>query len=80
MPAGAQALATRAPVHPPIGMKCASRQFHRRMGAGNPYGRVLGIIGGSLGAVGALLSIGGSYPWWSLGIFVYGDDETAQAT
>jgi len=38
--------------------------------AGNTYGRVIGIIGGSLGAIGALLSIGGSYPWWSLGIFV----------
>jgi hypothetical protein len=37
--------------------------------AGNAYGRVLGIIGGSIGAIGALLSIGGAYPWWSLGIF-----------
>jgi hypothetical protein len=37
--------------------------------AGNTFGRVLGIIGGSLGAIGALLSIGGSYPWWSLAIF-----------
>jgi hypothetical protein len=37
--------------------------------AGNTYGRVIGIIGGSLGAIGALLSIGGSYPWWSLAIF-----------
>lgn len=37
--------------------------------AGNTYGRVLGIIGGSLGAIGALLSIGGNYPWWSLAIF-----------
>ena len=56
--------------------------------AGNTYGRVLGIIGGSLGAIGALLSIGGHYPWWSLGIFalcvyvvhgifVYGEDEPA---
>jgi hypothetical protein len=56
--------------------------------AGNTFGRVLGIIGGSLGAIGALLSIGGSYPWWSLGIFflcvyivhgifVYGEDERA---
>ncbi len=54
--------------------------------AGNAYGRVIGIIGGSLGAIGALLSIGGSYPWWSLGVFVlciyvvhgilvYGEDE-----
>jgi hypothetical protein len=56
--------------------------------AGNTYGRVIGIIGGSLGAIGALLSIGGAYPWWSLGIFalcvyvvqgivVYGEDEAA---
>jgi hypothetical protein len=54
--------------------------------AGNTYGRVLGIIGGSLGALGALLSIGGSNPWWSLAVFVlcmyvvhgivvFGDDE-----
>jgi hypothetical protein len=40
------------------------------LAAGNTYGRVIGIIGGSLGAIGALLSIGGNYPWWSLGIFV----------
>ena len=38
--------------------------------AGNTFGRVIGIIGGSLGAIGALLSIGGNNPWWSLGIFV----------
>ena len=38
--------------------------------AGNIYGRWIGIIGGSLGAIGALLSIGGAYPWWSLGVFV----------
>jgi hypothetical protein len=38
--------------------------------AGNTFGRVLGIIGGSLGAIAALLSIGGNFPWWSLGIFV----------
>jgi hypothetical protein len=37
--------------------------------AGNTYGRVIGIIGGSLGAIGALFSIGGNYPWWSLAIF-----------
>ena len=37
--------------------------------AGNAYGRVIGIIGGSIGAIGALLSIGGHNPWWSLGIF-----------
>jgi hypothetical protein len=54
--------------------------------AGNTYGRVIGIVAASLGAIGALLSIGGAYPWWSLGIFVlclyvlhgifvFGDDE-----
>lgn len=59
--------------------------------AGNTYGRVIGIIGGTLGAIGALLSIGGDYPWWSLAIFAlcvyvvygiveYGEDETAQRT
>jgi len=37
--------------------------------SGNAYGRVIGIVAGSLGAIGALLSIGGAYPWWSLGIF-----------
>jgi hypothetical protein len=59
--------------------------------AGNTFGRVLGIIGGSLGAIGALLSVGGSYPWWSLGIFalcvwvvhgiiIYGEEERAPRT
>ena len=59
--------------------------------AGSTFGRVIGIIGGSLGAIGALLSIGGSYPWWSLGIFflciyvvngilVYGEEERAPGT
>jgi hypothetical protein len=58
--------------------------------AGNTYGRVIGIVGASLGAIGALLSIGGSDPWWSLAIFalciyiiqgilVLGDDERAPA-
>jgi hypothetical protein len=37
--------------------------------AGNAYGRVIGIIAGSLGAIGALLSMGGTHPFWSLGIF-----------
>ena len=56
--------------------------------AGNTYGRVIGIIAGSLGAIGALLSIGGNYPWWNLGVFalcvyvvhgliVFGEDERA---
>src|SRR3954465_4530082 len=39
------------------------------LAAGRTFGRVIGIVGGSLGAIGALLSIGGSYPWWSLAIF-----------
>ena len=37
--------------------------------AGNVYGRVIGIAGATLGAVGALLDVGGAHPWWSLGIF-----------
>jgi hypothetical protein len=54
--------------------------------AGNVYGRVIGITAASLGAIGALLSVGGAYPFWSLGIFalcvivlhgivVYGEEE-----
>jgi hypothetical protein len=54
--------------------------------SGNTYGRVIGLTAASLGAIGALLSIGGAYPWWSLGIFalciyiihgifVYGEEE-----
>jgi hypothetical protein len=56
--------------------------------AGNTYGRVIGIVAGSLGAIGALFSIGGNNPWWSLGVFVlcvyvvhglvvFGEDERA---
>lgn len=37
---------------------------------GQAYGRVIGVVAGSLGAIGALLSIGEGYPWWSLGIFI----------
>jgi hypothetical protein len=36
---------------------------------GGTYGRVIGIVAATLGAVGALLSIGGAYPFWSLGVF-----------
>jgi hypothetical protein len=36
---------------------------------GQAFGRVIGIIGAGLGAIAAVLSIGGNYPWWSLGIF-----------
>jgi hypothetical protein len=58
---------------------------------GNAYGRVIGLFAGAIGAIGALLSIGGAYPWWNLGIFalclwichgilVYGEEEaTASA-
>ena len=56
--------------------------------AGNTYGRVIGIIGGSLGAIGALLSMGDHHPFWELAIFalcvwvvygiiVFGEDERA---
>ena len=56
--------------------------------AGNTFGRVIGIIAGSLGAIEALLSIGGNNPWWSLAVFalcvyivhglvVFGEDERA---
>ena len=59
--------------------------------SGNTWGRLIGIIGASLGAIGALLSIGGAYPWWSLcifflciyivhGIFIYGDEERVPGT
>jgi len=37
--------------------------------AGNAYGRVIAIIAGSLGAIGALFSIGDGNPWWSLAVF-----------
>jgi hypothetical protein len=37
--------------------------------AGNVFGRVIGIVAASLGAIGALLAVGGAFPFWSLGIF-----------
>ena len=59
--------------------------------AGKTYGRVLGVIAAGLGAIGALLSISGPNPWWSLGVFalcvyilhgilVLGQDERSLAT
>ena len=59
--------------------------------AGNTYGRIIGIIGGSLGAIGALFSIGDGNPWWSLavfalcvyivhGILLYGEDDRPART
>jgi hypothetical protein len=57
---------------------------------GGAFGRVIGVAAGSLGAIGALLSIGGNNPWWSLGVFVlclyvvhgilvYGDEESSRS-
>jgi uncharacterized membrane protein SirB2 len=54
--------------------------------AGNSYGMVIGLVGATLGAIGALFSIGGNNPWWSLclfalcvyiihGLIVFGEDE-----
>jgi hypothetical protein len=37
--------------------------------AGNIYGRVIGVVAGSIGAITALLSMGNAHPFWSLGIF-----------
>jgi hypothetical protein len=37
--------------------------------AGGTYGRVMGIVAATIGGIGALLSVGGAYPFWSLGIF-----------
>ena len=36
---------------------------------GGAYGRVIGIIAASIGAIESLISVGGAYPWWSLGMF-----------
>ncbi len=38
--------------------------------AGGTYGRIIGIMAAMLGAIGALLNVGGAHPWWALGIFV----------
>jgi hypothetical protein len=56
--------------------------------AGNSFGRIIGIIAGSIGAIEALLSIGQRNPWWSLAVFflciyivhgivMFGEDEKA---
>jgi hypothetical protein len=36
---------------------------------GGAFGRTIGVIAASLGALAALLSVGGAYPFWSLGVF-----------
>ena len=37
--------------------------------SGNLYGRTIGIFAASVGAIESLLAVGGTYPFWSLGIF-----------
>ncbi len=37
--------------------------------AGGIYGRVVGLVAATIGAIGALLDVGGAHPWWALGIF-----------
>jgi hypothetical protein len=36
---------------------------------GGVFGRIVGIFVASLSAIGALLAVGGAYPFWSLGVF-----------
>jgi hypothetical protein len=54
--------------------------------SGNVYGRAIGIAAAGLGAFSSLLAVGGSSPFWSLGVFaiclwvlhglvMYGEDE-----
>ena len=61
------------------------------LAAGNAYGVVIGIVAASLGAIGALFSIGGSFPWWSLamfalclyilhGLFMFASDEAERSS
>ena len=58
---------------------------------GNPFGRIIGVVGAGLGAITALLSIGDGNPWWSLavfflciyviqGILVYAEDDRVART
>ena len=37
--------------------------------AGGTFGRIVGLIAASLGALGSLLAVGGAYPFWALGAF-----------
>ena len=54
---------------------------------GGGYGRVIGITAASLGAIAAMLAVGGANPFWALGVFaicliilhgliVYGEPES----
>jgi hypothetical protein len=60
------------------------------LAGGGAFGRVIGIIAASIGALEALLSVGGRHPFWSLAIFalcvivvhglvVYGEDQPSRA-
>ena len=53
---------------------------------GGIYGRIIGIVAATFGAIAALLNVGGAHPWWSLGVLaiclivlhgllVYGEPE-----
>ncbi len=55
--------------------------------SGGTFGRVIGIFAAGIGALESLLSVGGTHPFWSLGIFalclwilhgliVFGEDAT----
>ena len=80
---------THQPQHPGLGHNHPRRDSadRRLLADGGQHLRARRlIIAGSLGAIGAVLSIGGAYPWWSLcvfalcvyivhGIVVYGRDE-----
>jgi len=37
--------------------------------AGNVYGRMIGLLAATMGAIEALANVGGPHPWWSLGVF-----------
>ena len=37
---------------------------------GSGYGKFIGILAGTLGAISAFFSIGGANPWWSILMFV----------
>src|SRR5208282_4626355 len=37
--------------------------------AGGIYGRGVALVAATIGAIGALLDVGGAHPWWALGIF-----------
>jgi hypothetical protein len=54
--------------------------------SGQLFGRIVGMVAAGLGAIGALMAVGGAYPFWSLGVFaiclivihglaVYGQEE-----